>query len=158
MLSTLKSDRSAETDKKLLNQVQTLHTVFSNIEFEPVKKSPAKSKVVSSDKKDKEKKEKKEKKEVSKEKKETKKKREEKQDRKQVKFNEKIETRMIGEERTWNDFKKNKYRKGAFTEEEIMTLLNSLCSYVQGEGLSEEDLVKLVSSHDKDELKKGAWP
>lgn len=75
----------------------------------------------------------------------TEKKREVKKEQKQVKFNEKIETRLIGNDRTWNDFKENKYKKGAFTEDEILTLLNSLCAYVHGEDLSEEDLVKLVS-------------
>jgi hypothetical protein len=45
-----------------------------------------------------------------------------------VKFNEKIEVHTFYE-RSWNDFKRKDFIKGAFTEAEVNTLLDAICSY-----------------------------
>ena len=49
-----------------------------------------------------------------------------------VKFNEEVETHLIGE-RKWNDFKTKSatFKKGTFTAEEVKTLMNALCAFVK---------------------------
>ena len=87
----------------------------------------------------------------------------ERKERKKVKFNEKVLTKTIDDflgERTWNDYKKRKdIIKGKFSEDEIKTLMQALCSYVKENNLGEEGLIALVTKS-KEELTKellGAW-
>lgn len=45
-----------------------------------------------------------------------------------VKFSENIEVHTYYE-RSWNDFKRKDFTKGAFTQTEVDTLIKSLCDY-----------------------------
>ena len=65
---------------------------------------------------------------------------------------------MFGERR-WNDFKTkgHLFKKGNFTSEEIKTLMNALCSYVQknhetSEDSSALDTLTILCSRSKHEL------
>ncbi len=61
--------------------------------------------------------------------------------------------------RTWNDYKNRLLRKGAFTDQEIKALMQSICEFVNLHKLGIDGLVKLCSSNKgemADDLK-GAW-
>ena len=45
-----------------------------------------------------------------------------------VKFNENVEVHTFYE-RSWNDYKKGDFNKGAFQPDEVDSLLHSLCQY-----------------------------
>lgn len=45
-----------------------------------------------------------------------------------VKFSDKVEVHTFYE-RSWNDFKRKDFNKGAFTQKEVDTLIDSLCQY-----------------------------
>jgi len=47
-----------------------------------------------------------------------------------VKFSENIEVHQYYE-RTWNDFKRKDFIKGAFTQTEVNTLIDALCNYAR---------------------------
>ena len=84
-----------------------------------------------------------------------------------MQFKSEVETHVFGERR-WNDFKTrgHTFKKGSFTEEEIKTLMNALCSYVQKNHETSEasdalETLTILCSRSKNEMPqelKGAWP
>ena len=63
-------------------------------------------------------------------------------------------------ERSWNDYKKRDFDKGAFSQEEVNTLLHALCTYA-GENDNPCDVLTLLCSKSKSEMPAelfGAWP
>ena len=79
--------------------------------------------------------------------------------KKGVKFNDNVQTHVIGERR-WNDYVNNTFQKGAFSEEEVKKLLNALCSYAKDQDDPLETLT-LMCQKSKSDLPAelfGAWP
>lgn len=82
--------------------------------------------------------------------------------KRQVKFNEDVVMveNLVGR-RTWNDSSKRRgiLTRGQFTDGEVKTLMNALCSYVKTNNLTVEDLICLCQKP-KEELGddlKGSW-
>lgn len=61
------------------------------------------------------------------------------------------------QERKWQDYKDKKFKQGKFSEDEIISLMHSLCRYVKDTKIGEEGIIKLVSEKIPPEYH-GAWP
>jgi len=76
-----------------------------------------------------------------------------------VKFNEKVEVHTFYE-RSWNDYKKKDFSKGAFQPSEVDSLLHSLCQYAS-ELENPTEILRILCSKSKTEMPSelyGAWP